>query len=281
MNGFFIRILFGFSLGVLPAFYAFPALANGWFTAIEQGPMTTRCAGVENIPVAGATDCPSALVAAGNLFQTLRSIPGCLGAPCPVGSVPTFTKSCNPQPFTRPSGAPAMRWQIGVRWTCQTCQSNQDLSTGVANWTVRPPNGGWQPTYSITTPLFGWADKTPSGGAFPTGTKWVQAKSSSTALQHDQGTYIYRLRFYVPRCALDANGFFTVRGWFAADNSAVLKIDATPNIYCSGPASYCFRQSSVTSFSQQVQGSGAHVLQFKVYNMSRSASGLLAHITIP
>jgi hypothetical protein len=281
MNRSLVRSFVGFCLGVLSAFYVAPALANGWFTAIEQNPMTTRCAGIENIPVAGATDCPSALVAAGNLFRTLQSIPRCMSAPCPSGSVPKFTNSCTPEPYTRPSGAPAMRWQIGVRWVCQTCLSKQDLSTGVGNWMVRFPHGAVQSAHKINTPLFGWANTTPLGGAFPPGTTWIQANSSPVAIKHDPGTYVYKLRFHVPECALDANGFFKIRGWFAADNSAILSIDGSPGISCSGDPSYCFLQRNVTSFSRMVQGSGVHMLEFKVYNLGRSPSGLLAHIVTP
>jgi len=281
MNRTLIRSFVGFCLGVLSALYISPALANGWFTAIEQFPMETRCGLFEKIPVAAATDCPSALVAAENLFRTLQSIPRCMGAPCPSGSVPNFTNSCTPDPYTRPSGAPAMRWQIGKRWTCQTCQSKQDLSTGVANWMVRFPNGVIQTAHKINTPLFGWANKTPLGGAFPPGTTWIQAHSSPTALKHDKGLYVYKVRFTVPACALDAHGFFKIRGWFAADNSALLKIDSLPGIFCSGDQSYCFLQKNVTSFSRMVQGSGVHVLEFTVSNLSRSPSGLLAHIVTP
>src|ERR1043165_8126640 len=102
----------------LIALMAMPAAAQGWSVAIEENPGLTSCGTVKDIPVAGATDCDSAKKAALDLLQKLQQIPGC-GSSCPAGSTmssPVVT--CKYDPYTRPSGAKANRWQIHVDWTC-------------------------------------------------------------------------------------------------------------------------------------------------------------------
>jgi hypothetical protein len=95
------------------------AVAQGWSVAIEQNPMLTNCAGVTNIPVAAASSCPTAITAAQALFTSLLNIPGCMSYGCKAGeTAQPQTPTCVPDPYVHPNGSPAIRWQIGVKWTC-------------------------------------------------------------------------------------------------------------------------------------------------------------------
>lgn len=107
------------ALAVL-AVFADPAIAQGsWSVAIEQNAMSTNCGGTPNIPVAGATDCTTAKAAAWNLLTTLFQTPNCMNPGCPSGSTITQgVSTCTPDPYTRPNGSPAMRWQVSWTWSC-------------------------------------------------------------------------------------------------------------------------------------------------------------------
>jgi hypothetical protein len=101
------------------AVFAGPAIAQGWSVAIEQNAMVTNCASTTNIPVAGATDCASAKAAAWNLLTTLLQTPNCMSSGCAPGSTVTQgVSTCTPDPYTRPNGSPAMRWQVSWTWNC-------------------------------------------------------------------------------------------------------------------------------------------------------------------
>jgi hypothetical protein len=94
-----------------------PTLAQ-WIIPIEQNAMLATCAGVNNIPVAGATDCPTAITSAQNLFTAESNIPGCVTA-CPAGqTIQMQAPTCVPDPYVRPNGSQAIRWQVGLMWTC-------------------------------------------------------------------------------------------------------------------------------------------------------------------
>jgi len=98
------------------------ALAQiNWAVAIEQHPMITTCGTNTNVPVAGATDCTTAGVAAQNLFSTLVQM-GCLNT-CPAGQnmVPTPPAvTCTPNNYTLPNGAQATNYQVSLHAECQT-----------------------------------------------------------------------------------------------------------------------------------------------------------------
>jgi len=102
------------------AVFAGPVIAQGsWSVAIEQNAMVTNCATTTNIPVAGATDCATAKAAAWNLLTTLLQTPNCMSSGCAPGSTITQgVSTCTPDPYTRPNGSPAMRWQVSWTWNC-------------------------------------------------------------------------------------------------------------------------------------------------------------------
>jgi hypothetical protein len=92
---------------------------TGWSVAIEEYPGLTNCGNATNIPVAGATDCETAKAAAWNLLTTLLKIPGCLNPGCPPGSnITQGVSTCKYDPYTRPNGTQAKRWQISWTWKC-------------------------------------------------------------------------------------------------------------------------------------------------------------------
>jgi hypothetical protein len=97
-----------------------PAVAQqSWSVAIEQNPMLTNCGATTNIPVAGATSCATAITAAQSLLTTLRATPNCMGPSCPAGYTMTpGVPSCTPDPYTRPNGSPAIRYQVNLKWNC-------------------------------------------------------------------------------------------------------------------------------------------------------------------
>lgn len=150
----------------------------------------------------------------------------------------------------------------------------QDLSTGVAPWKVNSAT-----TYA-TTAYPGWTTTDANGAAFPAGTQWIQPANSPNPVSKPGGLYTYVLKFNLP-----CPGQYKVHGWFGADNTASVQVDSNPPVNCSGPANYCFKQTSLTNFSQPVSGAGTHTITFKVTNEGTAASssptGLLAHITVP
>ena len=150
----------------------------------------------------------------------------------------------------------------------------QDLSTGVAPWKVNSAT-----TYA-TTAYPGWTTTDANGAAFPAGTQWIQPANSPNPVSQPGGLYTYVLKFNLP-----CPGQYKVHGWFGADNTASVQVDSNPPVNCSGPANYCFKQTSLTNFSQPVSGAGTHTITFKVTNEGTAASssptGLLAHITVP
>ncbi len=92
------------------------AVAQSWSVAIEQNAMLTNCGSTTNIPVAGASDCTTAKAAAWNLLTTLLQTPNCMSPGCSAGyTVGQGASTCTPDPYTRPNGSPAMRWQVS--WT--------------------------------------------------------------------------------------------------------------------------------------------------------------------
>jgi len=154
--------------------------------------------------------------------------------------------------------------------------ARQDLSTGVKPWQVTIPSGTTGATTAVG-PNSNWASQSPAsagGGPFPAGTSWIQPGNSSTLTAQAGGTYTYRLRFSV-LCPT------TVRGWFAADNTAVLTIDSNV-MPCNGNTNNnCFLQANVTSFGPWPVAPGGHVITVQVRNLPNSLTGLLAHITLP
>ena len=107
------------ALAVLVVFADSALAQGGWSVAIEQNAMLTNCATTTNIPVAGATDCTTAKAAAWNLLNTLLQTPNCMSSGCPTGSTITQgVSTCTPDPYTRPNGSPAMRWQVSWKWNC-------------------------------------------------------------------------------------------------------------------------------------------------------------------
>jgi hypothetical protein len=104
-----------------------PALAQGWSVAIEQNPMLTNCGTNTNIPVAAGSSCPTAITAAQSLFSTMLNLPACLSYGCKAGETAQMqTPTCVPDPFVRPNGSQAIRWQVGLTWTCVASTTGSD-----------------------------------------------------------------------------------------------------------------------------------------------------------
>lgn len=114
----------GRALGVGLALFLVPSAASAWHIAIEQNPMITTCGKVTNIPVAGAKDCPGAIIAASNLAKS----PAMLSCLCSAGAgsckTPTLAlgaATCKIDPYVRPNGSKAVRYQVDVAITCKSC----------------------------------------------------------------------------------------------------------------------------------------------------------------
>jgi hypothetical protein len=201
------------ALAVL-AVCAVSGLAQGWSVAIEQNPMLTNCGNTTNIPVAGATNCTTAKAAAWNLLTTLLQTPNCMSSGCGPGyTISQGVSTCTPDPYTRPNGSAAMRWQVSWTWTCvppPCCNSQVNLSTGQGNGLQDPlwkVNGN--PTYITSLSAWFTAPFTPA--------RWIQKTNSSTAQPVPAGIYKYTVSFVVPTCPA---GHAQLSGTFAADNSA-------------------------------------------------------------
>ncbi len=257
------------------ALIAMPAAAQGWSVAIEENAGLTSCGTVKNIPVAGATDCESAKKAALELFQRLQKIHGCIG-PCPSGSTmspPVLT--CKYDPYTRPSGAKANRWQIQASWTCTPTKSisvpcckclgeasTVNVSTGQGGpidpfWKV---NGG----SAYTTPPYpGWMSLPPA--------QWIQPVASPLPSPSVPATtFKYTLKFTVPQCTIPMDA--SLIGSFAADNNAKVFFDGKPVTTCPGPR--CF--TVATPLNIPSIGPGTHTLEIQVGNEG-GPSGLLVN----
>ncbi|HEV2706240.1 MAG TPA: hypothetical protein VGV59_09975 [Pyrinomonadaceae bacterium] len=253
------------------------AVTQGWTINIDRDPTSTACGKLTNIPVAGATDCPSATAVAWNLLTTLVQN-NCLKTGCPADYVITQgVPKCKPEPYKRPNGSDGMRWRVSWTWNCvkppsiQCCEclgqaTTLDLSTGQSSpadtlWTV---NGG---TVYTTTPVAGWLTLPPAG--------WIQPVASQTpSVNIPAGLYTYIARFNVPKCTIP---FSEVRldGQFAADNSAQLFFDSVsvPGASCAGPTCFKSPQAPV-SFSITNITPGTHTLEVRVRN-DEVYSGLL------
>src|ERR1044072_3895494 len=97
-----------------------PAIGQGWSVAIEENAGVTTCGNNKNIPVAGATDCDTAKKAAWDLLKLLQA-GGCVTPACPGGTTITpGVVTCKYDPYTRPNGSKANRWQINWTWACAT-----------------------------------------------------------------------------------------------------------------------------------------------------------------
>jgi hypothetical protein len=255
-----------------------PVMGQSWSVAIEENPGLTNCGAVKDIPVAGAKDCDSAKKAAWDLLNKLTQTPGCVKG-CAAGSTMTpAVATCKFDPFTRPNGTKANRWQINWTWTCTAptppitvpcCKclgeaSTTDLSTGIASpidlrWKV---NGG--PAFT-TPPFSGWTTALSPA-------RWIQPVASPTPSGNVQANTVfkYTLQFTVPKCTIPSN--VALQGRFAADNSAKVFLDTTPIASCGGPN--CF--STPTAFSVASIGPGNHTLEFQVSNIS-GPSGLIVN----
>lgn len=200
----------------------------------------------------------------------------------------TFTKSAvkifgaNPNPGFQPGDNTVSIDQADPNVTCtfvNTCAfKQQDLSTGVGQWSVTWPSGSVTTPHTVM-PNSNWASHSPpppTTTTFPGGTSWVQPANSATLTAEHSGDYVYLIRFKIPCPG-------TVTGWFAADNAATLVLDSDPGIPCLGNATYeCFKQANVTSFGPLSVLPGAHVIKITVNNQAGpdTLTGLLAHITV-
>jgi hypothetical protein len=253
---------------VAPVVLPDPAVASqGWSVAIEQNAMLTNCGSTKNIPVAGASDCTTAKTAAWNLLTTLLSTPNCMNSGCPKGyAIAQGVSSCKPDPYTRPNGSPAMRWQVGWTWTCVApacCNYRLDLSTGQGG----PQDAIWKvngkPAY-VTPPYPGWIP--PLAPA-----KWIQPVANPTPSSNvGAGHYKYTTTFTIPDCP--AANEVRLDGKFSADNSATVLLDNQQVASCP-PGNTCFKGSVALSVSISP---GPHTLTVDVLNEG-GPSGLMVN----
>jgi hypothetical protein len=269
-------ITFRLVFSVVLALLAGTVSAQSWSVAIEENPMLTSCGAKKDIPVAGAKDCPTATAAAWDLLQTLLQTPNCMSPGCPIGTaISPGVSTCTPDPYTRPNGSKAMRWQVSWTWKCgggpplitvPCCKClggsfSVDLSTGQSSpvdslWKV---NGG----NAFTTPPFS------SWGTLPAA-KWIQPVASPTPSPSvPPGVYKYTVPFTVPTCTIPMG--VRLDGKFLADNSAKVFLDTTQVASCPGPS--CF-SGTPTSFSIPSIAAGIHTLRIEVTNIS-GPSGLI------
>lgn len=237
-----------------------PAVAQqSWSVAIEQNPMLTNCGNTMNIPVAGANSCATAITAAWTLLNTLLAIPNCMGPSCPAGSTMTQgVPSCTPDPYTRPNGSPAIRYQVSLKWNCvQPCKDiTMNLSTGQnPQWTV---NSG--PAYSTAPLPSSWL--TPSGGV-----NWIQPVNSPAPQLLPSGNYQYRVPFTLLNPALYSS--IQVTGSYAADNKATLSMNTITCPGCScQPTLFvnCFSSWHPFTITQTSAIPSSNTLDVTVYN---------------
>jgi hypothetical protein len=144
-----------------------------------------------------------------------------------------------------------------------------DLSTGRASpkdpiWSV---NG----TFAYTTP------KVSSWIALPTA-NWIQPDASPLPSNNILGNtdYSYTVSFYIPECAIPNS--VRLSGNFAADNSAIAKLDKIPilNASCPGPVCFNTSQAPVSLNGAPPIGPGPHTLEIIVHNDS-IYSGLIVN----
>lgn len=136
---------------------------------------------------------------------------------------------------------------------CLEGSNTLDLSTIQGNdWTV---NGN--PVSFLTSPSTAWNIVT--GGA-----KWVSYNSSG-ATGGAPGEYLYKLKFFVPNCAISQEIMLT--GTLGADNNVTVLLDNNPVSTCTG--SYCFKAGSTAPPPiNTAVGPGQHELIVKVKNES-------------
>jgi hypothetical protein len=255
-----------------------PAAAQSWSVAIEENAALTNCGSTKNIPVAGATDCDTAKKAAWDLLAKLFQTPGCLKSGCATGTTITpGVSTCKYDPYTRPNGTKANRWQVSWTWTCAPPNSvpcckclgetlKVDLSTGQTSpidqrWRVNNGNAYTTPPYP------GWIALAPA--------RWIQPVASPTPSGNVPGNTVYRytLQFTVPKCTIPMNVRLT--GSFAADNSAKAFLDGVPIASCAGPKCFNTPQAPVPLNVPSV-APGPHTLEFQVANIS-GPSGLIVN----
>jgi len=106
--------------------------------------------------------------------------------------------------------------------------------------------------------------------------KWIQPVASPTPGSVAGGTYKYTLSFIAP--PLCATGPVQLSGSFAADNSAIAKLDgiAIPGASCPGPVCFNTPQAPVP-LSVGAIAPGSHVLEIDVNNQGSGYSGLIVN----
>jgi hypothetical protein len=243
--------------------------SGGWSVAIEENPGLTNCGSTKNIPVAGATDCPTAEAAAWNLLKTLLSTPGCMNSGCPTGyTIEQGVSSCTANPYTRPNGSLAKRWQVSWTWKCVPpvatpslpcceCLGNAttlDLSTGQGSpidplWSV---NG----SSAFTTPRISFWIALP-------GAQWIQPVASPLPSNNvPAGVYKYTVRFNIPKCTIPSD--VRLDGKFSADNGGNAFLDNMPVGSCPGPL--CLTGSVPLTVNSAWLTPGNHTLEIDVTN---------------
>jgi len=277
---------------------AAPAIAQGWSVAIEQNAMLTNCGNTPNIPVAGATDCTTAKAAAWSLLTTLLQTPNCMSSGCPPGSsVTQGLSTCTPDPYTRPDGSPAMRWQVSWTWSCvpkssESCSDDKCkvdtviLNTGfdqVAGANGAPyapvqPDGYWElvdaPNPGLTVPTPAWVINSISAWAILPNSNWISAyNNASWTLNNPAPDKPYSFQ----RC------FCTCPGVESVDINLQMLVDNIADVYFDNVLIGSQTNQSNSSFHNPpflihpkpiLVQPGKHCLRIDVRNMSAVAMGV-------
>lgn len=140
---------------------------------------------------------------------------------------------------------------------CCTCVDGSvksvALSTGAIPWTVTGPGASGGNAVGVSHAA--WS---PLAGA-----SWV-APSSGSSSSAQAGTYVYTVRFQVPRCVI--GGRVTIKGKAGADNRVTVKLDGATIGSTPGNTNAGFQAANFASFSASVTSAGIHTLTVEVKN---------------
>ena len=180
-----------------------------------------------------------------------------------LGTTTTFGLAQEPREIKISSTIPVQPRMLTL--PCCECLgkvTTLDLSTGQSGpkdpiWSV---NG----TFAYTTPkVISWI-------ALPSA-NWIQPEPSPLPSNNlpPNTNYTYTVRFYIPECAIPNSVRLT--GNFAADNSAIAKLDGNPilNASCPGPVCFNISQAPVPLSGAPLITAGVwHKLEIVVHNIS-------------
>jgi SdrD B-like domain len=273
-----------------------PAGSQGWSVALEENPGLTNCGTTKDIPVDGASDCTTATAAAWKLLTTLFQTPDCMSSGCPAGATITQgVSTCRPDPYVRPNGSPAMRWQVSWTWKCvqdskdssdscnnDSCKVNTViLNTGLDQVAGAPyapvqPDGYWElvdaPNVGLTIPTPAWVIAANPAWITLANSNWISAYNVSTFNKNNPSP---DKPYSFQRC------FCTCPGVESIDLDLQLLVDNVAEVYFDNASIGSQPNTSSGSFRNPLHISkripveaGKHCLRVDVRNLSGVAMGV-------